>query len=117
MFTFFMLTTFTVKECKTPQIENGFFKVKGSYATFSCDQNYVLSGDEQLKCQDGKWIGTVPQCITWFSYCQDKNRVAVLERNTYKCWTKKGTMRDEFFDNFVGYIFEASVSKNFFIWN
>jgi len=36
----------------------------GDTCTFTCDDDYFLSGSESRSCQvDGRWSGTVPMCI------------------------------------------------------
>ncbi|XP_065894513.1 sushi, von Willebrand factor type A, EGF and pentraxin domain-containing protein 1-like isoform X3 [Dysidea avara] len=35
---------------------------EGANATYTCTTRYVLVGDKQLTCKNGKWTGVVPSC-------------------------------------------------------
>ena len=32
------------------------------WLNFRCNEHYVLIGSEELRCRDGKWSGSVPEC-------------------------------------------------------
>ena len=36
---------------------------EGSVATYHCDNDYELVGDEVRRCVDGEWTGQEPTCI------------------------------------------------------
>ncbi|XP_066453230.1 complement factor H-like isoform X3 [Eleutherodactylus coqui] len=56
------------KSCQTPEIVNGFLKTErqdsydlGSSVAFECNENYVINGPINAKCENGQWTD-LPVC-------------------------------------------------------
>ncbi|XP_066453240.1 coagulation factor XIII B chain-like isoform X6 [Eleutherodactylus coqui] len=57
-----------LESCQTPEIVNGFLKTErqdsydlGSSVAFGCNENYVINGPINAKCENGQWID-LPVC-------------------------------------------------------
>ena len=56
-------------DCEKPEDLNyGSVDVHGSRAIYSCDDGYKLVGGHYLVCQNGYWVGDVPQCVKKSQY-------------------------------------------------
>ncbi|XP_052807627.1 sushi, von Willebrand factor type A, EGF and pentraxin domain-containing protein 1-like [Mya arenaria] len=60
--------TCTIQECSDPSPQNGTAlypkgKSFGEVAYVSCDDGYILQGDEQLTCLAGPLWNTIPECL------------------------------------------------------
>lgn len=58
------------KSCKTPEILNGFLRSEqqasyhsGSYVEFQCNDDYVINGRINVKCDNGQWTD-LPVCLS-----------------------------------------------------
>ena len=38
----------------------------GDKAFYFCDDGFTLDGEKKRKCEDGKWDGTKPTCLSKF---------------------------------------------------